>query len=198
MKELKNIHKNQKKEIDERLNEFKLKNEEEQYRELLFCILTPQSNAKTCWQAIEIISKSKPKNEKEIQAILRGKTRFHKTKAKRIILAKESWKELKKYLNLPAISARDKAWELINGYGLKEASHFIRNIGKSNNQLAILDRHILKQMKKHQIIEDIKIKNNKHYKELEKTYLDWAKKIEIPADELDLVLWYQTHKEIFK
>ena len=48
--------------------------------------------------------------------------------------------------------------ENVKGYGLKEASHFLRNIGKSDNQIAILDRHILRNLKALDIIEEEKIK----------------------------------------
>ena len=80
----------------------------------------------------------------------------------------------------------------VNGYGLKEASHFLRNIGKSNNKIAILDRHILRNLK-----ED-KIKNHKHYLEVEQKFLDYASSESIPPDELDLLWWSKENGEIFK
>jgi len=42
----------------------------------------------------------------------------------------------------------------IRGIGYKEASHFLRNIGLGEN-LAILDRHILKNLKFFGVIEEI-------------------------------------------
>ena len=42
----------------------------------------------------------------------------------------------------------------VKGLGYKEASHFLRNIGKSED-LAILDRHILKNLQDLKVINDI-------------------------------------------
>jgi N-glycosylase/DNA lyase len=86
----------------------------------------------------------------------------------------------------------------VKGYGLKEASHFLRNVGKSNNQIAILDRHILKNLQAHRVIQDTKIKNKKDYLEKEQKYLEFANQTGIPADELDLFWWSQENGEIFK
>lgn len=81
---------------------------------------------------------------------------------------------------------------------MKEASHFLRNIGFSNNQIAILDRHILKNLKAQNLIKETKIKSEKHYLEIEQIYLNYAKETNIPADELDLLWWSQENGEIFK
>ena len=48
---------------------------------------------------------------------------------------------------------RDYLVKNIKGLGLKEASHILRNIGFRN--YAILDRHILKNLKKHNVITNI-------------------------------------------
>ncbi len=90
--------------------------------------------------------------------------------------------------------------ENIHGLGLKEASHFLRNIGKSNNQIAILDRHILRNLHELGIIseEDLTIKGTRHYMKLEKQFLAFAHQIGISIDELDLLFWSQETGEIFK
>jgi N-glycosylase/DNA lyase len=41
----------------------------------------------------------------------------------------------------------------VKGLGWKEASHFLRNIGYRD--LAILDRHILKNLRRHRIIRSL-------------------------------------------
>jgi len=86
----------------------------------------------------------------------------------------------------------------VKGYGLKEASHFLRNIGLSNNKIAILDRHILRNLKELGLIKDAKIKSPKHYLETEQIFLAHADRMRIPADELDLHWWSQENGEIFK
>jgi N-glycosylase/DNA lyase len=137
--------------------------------------------------------------ERDISEILKGKARFHNNKARYVILNRESWNNLKNRLENPDIrELRDWLAENVHGYGMKEASHFLRNIGLSNNQIAILDRHILKNLYAHSVIPDTKIRGKKDYLEKEQAYLDYAKKIEIPADELDLLWWSLENGEIFK
>lgn len=186
--------------IKNHLSNFKNKNEDERFNEFMFCLLTPQSNAKKCWEAVELINSTNSKKAKEISLILKGRSRFHNTKAKRIEKSKETWKEVKKILDddLSTIQKRNSISKIVNGYGLKEASHFLRNIGLSNNELAILDRHILKNLFEAKAIRELKIKGNKHYLELEQQALDFSKKSKIPIDELDVLFWINEHDEMFK
>lgn len=197
--QLKNSYLSKKKNIKSRLIEFQNLPEEERYYELLFCILTPQSKAQKCWEAVTEIKKLKQKNSKNIKEILKKKTRFHNNKTKYILKLEEIWPEIQsKITNKNIKETRNWIAENVYGIGLKEAGHFLRNIGKSDNQIAILDRHILRNMKKADIIKDEKIKSNKHYLEIEEKFLNYAKSLQIPADELDLLFWSQENGEIFK
>jgi len=82
--------------------------------------------------------------------------------------------------------------------GHKEASHFLRNIGKGRD-LAILDRHILKNMKLIGIIDKIPDSMPpKKYLELEGILRQFSDEVGIPMDHLDIVLWYKETNEIFK
>lgn len=197
--DLKKAHHAKKEEITKRLEEFKNLSVEEQRKEFMFCTLTPQSNAQRCWQAVEQLSPLKNPTEKQIIEILKTKTRFHNNKTRYLIENKAKWNNLRVALNNPNIKElRNYIAENVKGYGLKEASHFLRNIGKSNSQIAILDRHILKNLKALGVIEDDKIKSKKDYLEKEAKYLDFAQKANIPADELDLLWWSQENGEVFK
>ena len=185
--------------ISSRLNEFKTLKEKDQFKELLFCLLTPQSNAQRCWQAVELLSQLPNLENPQVLDILKTKTRFHNTKSLRILKAEETWKVIKPLINNPnRLELRNQISEIVNGYGLKEAGHFLRNIGKSDNQIAILDRHILRNLEKYQVISEEKIKGQKHYKKIESLFLDFAKQNNIPADHLDLLWWSQENGEIFK
>ncbi len=185
--------------IKSRLNEFKNVKEKEYFHELLFCLLTPQSQAKKCWQAVEKIKQLKKLDEKSIKEILKTHTRFHNNKTRYVLEAKKSWNTIKNQLdNSNIVELRNWLAENVNGIGLKESSHFLRNIGKSHNKISILDRHILRNLKKHDLIEEEKIKNKKHYKEIESVFLNYANKMKIPADELDLLWWSNENGEIFK
>lgn len=198
-KKLKNSYKLKQKEIESRLKEFEKLKEREMQKELMFCILTPQSNAQKCWEAVEQISKLNKLEESKIKEILKTKTRFHNNKTKYLLESKEAWNKISPMLTEQnRIELRNKLADNIKGYGLKEASHFLRNIGKSNNQIAILDRHILRNLKAFNVIKEEKIKSRKDYLEKEQKYLDFAKKIGISPDSLDLLFWSQENGEIFK
>jgi len=179
--------------IKSRLSDFKNLNEKQKYKEFLFCLLTPQSRAQKCWQAVELLTRVENPTQGQTLAILSKRTRFHNIKTKRIINAKQTYNKIKPLLsNSDIISLRNTISKEVNGYGLKEASHFLRNIGLSKNKIAILDRHILRNLG-----ED-KIKSPTHYLEIEQAFLNYAKSINIPPDELDLLWWSQENGEIFK
>ena len=197
--------------IEERLNEFtqiwENESEENLFSELAFCLLTPQSKAKMCWDSICAL---KEKNvliyggEEEVLDCLYG-VRFKYKKAKYLIEVRELFKisgkiSVKKEIekNNSPFETREWLVENVKGMGHKEASHFLRNIGKGKD-LAILDRHILKNLKLIGVIEEIPYSiNRKKYIELEQTMREFSKEIGIPLDHLDIVLWYKETKEIFK
>lgn len=193
------INKEKRLQIQARLAEFKNLSKENQFKEFMFCLLTPQSKAKSCWEAVESLEKLSDFNENTISSILKSKTRFHNTKTKRILNARTSFNHIHPNLSNPnTIELRNYLAHSVSGFGLKESSHFLRNIGLSNNQIAILDRHILKNLKTLNLISDTKIKSKKHYLEIEQIFLDYAKSLKIPADELDLFFWQKENGEIFK
>lgn len=186
-------------EIRAKLKQFKSLSEEQKFREFQFCLLTPQSNAQRCWQAVDEISKMKNPTLQEIKKVLSKKTRFHNTKAKRIAKSKDNWVRIKPLLsNKNTVGLRNELAKRVNGYGFKEASHFLRNIGLSNNQIAILDRHILRNLHSLGLIKDQQVKNKRDYLEKEQIFLAHAARIRMSADELDLHWWSQENGEIFK
>ncbi|MBX4196197.1 DNA lyase [Candidatus Pacearchaeota archaeon] len=199
MKELHELYQKQKDTIQKRLLEFKSLREKDYMNEFLFCLLTPQSNAQRCWQAVEEIVKLKRKDKSSIARILKTRTRFHNNKAGYVVRGLKSWDKIQAMLTM------DNVWELRNtlaenvkGYGLKEAGHFLRNIGKSDNKVAILDRHILRNLKALNVIDEESIRNKKHYHELEQKFLSFSTRIGIPIDELDLFFWSKENGQLFK
>lgn len=182
------------------MHEFRRKSEKDFFAEHLFCILTPQSNAKKCWEAVEELISSKNFSKESIKKILKSKTRFHNNKTNYILSALKNWLNTKQILSQSKnpVQTRNLLAESIKGYGLKEASHFLRNIGKSYNNIAILDRHILKNLVLYNIIQSPEIKSKNDYLQKEQDYLKFAKSLKIPADELDLLLWSRENGEIFK
>jgi len=93
--------------------------------------------------------------------------------------------------------AREWLVENVKGYGFKEASHFLRNIGY--RELAILDRHILKYLVEFGVIEKVpKSLTKKNYMEIEEKFKQFSGRVGIPMDELDLLFWSLETGEIFK
>ena len=96
---------------------------------------------------------------------------------------------------------RTREWlvENIKGLGYKEASHFLRNIGLGKD-LAILDRHILKNLKRYGVIDKMpaSLGTKKVYLDIERRMLEFSKKINVPPDELDLLFWARQTGFVFK
>jgi N-glycosylase/DNA lyase len=93
---------------------------------------------------------------------------------------------------------RDWLVRNVKGIGYKEASHFLRNIGLGE-KFAILDRHVLKNLKLLEIIKEIpEFLSKKRYLEIENKMKNFADIIKIPLSHLDLLLWYKETGKIFK
>jgi N-glycosylase/DNA lyase len=204
MKRLLTNYTKKKKEIRLRLKYFKeigKSSEDILFSELAFCICTPQSKAKKCDEAILELKKSLlyTGNNNQISKILKSKVRFHNNKAKYIIKARNKlYNKLKNIVKLNNRQARDFLVKEIKGISMKEASHFLRNIGKYEN-ITILDRHILKNLKRYGIIKEVpKALTRKIYLEIENKMLKFCKKINIPPEEIDLLFWSNETDEIFK
>jgi N-glycosylase/DNA lyase len=198
--ELLNLYRSKKKEIRKRLEDFRKLNGEDMFKEFIFCLLTPQSNAQKCWEAVEELSKLNNPSKDKINEILKTKTRFHNNKTLYVLAGFEIWKSVRKKLESEKDPVKLRAWlaENVKGYGLKEAGHFLRNIGKSDNKVAILDRHILRNLLELRKINEDKINGKKDYFEKERKFAEFSEKIGIPLDELDLLFWSKENGEIFK
>src|SRR3989344_7727888 len=115
MEEILHRYEKKKSEIKKSLEKFKIKTEEEQFKEFQFCLLTPQSNAQRCWEAVEILSKLKSASLNQITEILSKKTRFHNAKAKRIAESREMFSKIKHLLsNLNKVQLRNQISQIVN------------------------------------------------------------------------------------
>ncbi len=208
--ELKQKYSKKKKDIDKKLDEFReifKESDKRVFEELAFCLCTPQSKATASWSAILSLKKNNllyKGNFNQIKPFL-NTVRFNETKAKRIVLARSIFMKNGKILIKNKISSlknsklmREWLIENINGFGPKESSHFLRNIGFGNN-LTILDVHILRNLKKYGVIEEIPSSmTHKKYYEIEEKMKKFSKKIKIPLDALDLLFWSEQTGIIFK
>ncbi len=197
--EIRFLYAKKKEEIQQRLTEFKNLPENLYIGEFMFCMLTPQSNGQRCWEAVTLLQQQKKLTLPIVKDILRKKTRFHNKKTRYLLEGIKNWQIVKKFLSQQNTKElRDYLAVQVKGFGMKEASHFLRNIGKSKNEIAILDRHILKNLNVNNIITDDRIKTRTHYLAVEGKYLAFANVLNIPPDELDLLWWSKENGEIFK
>ena len=178
------------------------------FEELVFCLLTPQSKAIMADKAITALKKQKLLFSGDFESIseILKIVRFRNNKARYILRAQEKFihnhDKIDLYLTLKSYkSSQDKrTWlvQEITGIGLKEASHYLRNIGLGEN-IAILDRHILAYLLHFGIIKEIpKTLSLKKYLQIEQSMTEFSKSISIPIDELDLLLWYLKTGFFFK
>ena len=182
-------------------------NDEAIFAELAFCIFTPQSKAISCWEAVNELNNKNllfTATAKEISDNIYN-VRFHNNKSKFLVQARDKFtingklkiKEILKSFNNP-LNLRKWIITNIKGIGYKEAGHFLRNIGLGLD-LAILDRHILRNLKFYNAIEEIpSTLTPKIYLEIEQKMMEFCKDIEIPMSHIDLLFWAMQTGGIFK
>jgi N-glycosylase/DNA lyase len=204
--------------VTKRLREFKRLRKAHKSRifcEICFCILTPQSNALVCDRAVAKMDrmgwlKDPVAYRDEIGRAIRG-IRFWRNKTKYILRA---WKRFESEggggLKAVLLSRRlelEGNRELRNwlreemrgmGVGMKEASHFLRNVGYWEN-LAIIDRHVLKCLCELGVLSDaMPPKSDTYYREFEEHISEFSSEIGLQMGELDLLLWSARTGYIFK
>lgn len=204
---LKRLHLEIKPQADERLMQFKRNDTKEKIeKEFFFCLLTPQCKARVCWDNVEYLYTNgilQEGNDKQISESFRG-VRFRNNKARYIVEARSKFFNGRSSL-LKMLSEEEDAGFLrkyiaknVKGMGYKEASHFLRNIGRGED-LAILDRHILRGLVMAEVIKKIpESLTVKRYLNIEESMKKFAEEIKIPMAHLDFVFWYYFNKEVFK
>jgi len=209
--QLRRLYRLKKKDILSRLKEFHSVwaeyNDEGIFAELAFCILTPQSKARTCWDAIIKLKKDDLLFQGTVEQTkpYLNCARFKNKKAHYLVETRKLFMQNRKISIKPRLSSFDNIYacrdwlvQNIRGLGYKEASHFLRNIGLGED-IAILDRHILRNLAMIGLIEDIPNSlSRKKYLQIEGEMAEFAKKIRIPLSHLDLLFWFKETGEIFK
>ena len=197
--------------IDSRLAEFRdvgRAPDDRLFEELCFALLAIQSSARSSDAAVRFLSSEGllwTASSEEIARALRHRTRFHNHKAAYIVRARERFfppdgPTLKTALDRfpDPKEARDWLVAEVDGFGLKEASHFLRNIGRGED-LAILDRHILRNLLRHRVIGHTpKSLTPKRYLAIEERMEGFSEAIGISLGVLDLLWWSRQTGEIFK
>jgi len=203
--ELRQIWTRRRREVADRLAQFQKVRRggiEKVFEELCFCLLTPQSSAVAAGRAISELAERSlllKGSAPSIEAVLRRcGVRFPRNKSRYIV-------ETRRLLDSPTregrilerllssqgqdpVGLRDDLVKTVRGMGYKEASHFLRNIGYSG--LAILDRHILRTLRRAGVIERVPTALSRSvYLEIEEKFKRYAQSLGIPPDCLDLVMW---------
>ncbi|MFA5084515.1 MAG: N-glycosylase/DNA lyase [Candidatus Paceibacterota bacterium] len=207
---IKEMQKKQKEVLSRRLSEFEQaykKGNKEIFKELCFCILTANASARGGMKAIEALNNLIfTGSEKEISnALHKAGYRFWRKRANYII---ETRNTMKNQCNMKLKALIEKKREdkealraffdeNAKGIGMKEASHFLRNIGFT--EYAILDKHIVNCLHEAKVFEtNQKPKNKADYLQMEAIMKNYSRKINVPMAELDLILWSSKTGEILK
>ncbi len=196
-------HRERAAQIAERLNEFNAVPSSEWFYELCFCLCTPQSKA---IHAAKVVEKLKAldfwkhgADPTELLSNPEHYIRFHNVKAKNLLQLRTQYGDIQRSLleTHDSVALRATLVHQVRGMGMKEASHFLRNIG--HRELAIIDRHVLKHLYRCGVIDDMRHPSTvRRYEEIEQQWKHFASDIRIPIDELDLVFWSMETSFILK
>ncbi len=177
------------------------------FNELAFCLLTPSSRARSASQALERLKQKDLLFNGSAEQIAEylNIVRFRYRKSRFIVEARN------RFFGTATASMREtlmgfesgferRNWcaENISGMGYKEASHFLRNIGL-DEETAILDRHILRKLCSAGVLCSVpESLTGRQYVRIEKLFLDYSKRIGIPAAHLDFTLWFMATGDVYK
>ncbi len=194
---------NIRKTIDSRKKEFEKvgkSSPDEIFNELCFCLMTANFSAEGGIKIQNEIGDGFLKLDEENLSKKLAKLghRFPNARAKYVVESRTRKKELIELLKKIDSNLVLREWIVKNmkGMGMKESSHFLRNIGYKN--LAIIDFHIIDLLVKNDLIEKPKTLTPKKYLEIENILKKISKKTNIHLGELDLYLWYLETGKILK
>lgn len=174
------------------------------FEELTYCLLTAYSSASMGQRCVDALCGEdvlKKGSLEEVRDCLRAQGhRFADRRAEYIVAARTHAPRLKEIIKGQPSSKAAREWLVgnIKGLGMKEASHYLRNVGYLD--LAIIDRHILSHMREHGLADTDARKGitRRKYLEYERTLEKVAAKLGMPVGKMDLYLWYKKTGAILK
>jgi len=193
--------------VEERVADFKKVNKGDSsawFLELVYCLLTAYSSAERAQICVDalcdcdaIISGSR---EEVAETLRREGHRFAEKRAEYIVAVRRLSGNIKQIIQGFRTTGAAREWLVKNvkGLGWKEASHFLRNVGYLD--VAILDRHVLSNMKEHGLIPDSFRGGltKRRYLEFERILMKAADKLGMPLGQMDLYLWYRKTGKVLK
>ncbi|MGC9104264.1 MAG: N-glycosylase/DNA lyase [Candidatus Methanodesulfokora sp.] len=169
-------------------------------KEMTFCLLAANYSAVSAYEVAENLFSSGllfNGSEDEIRSALVEEGYRFPSRSAYIVAARDIINEIRDSVPfMDDFRARDYLINRVKGFGMKESSHFLRNIGRKN--LAIVDRHIIRVVVEYNLMDEIRSLTKKRYLEVEKKLRKVAKKLEITLAELDLYLWYMKTGFVFR
>ena len=176
------------------------------FEELVFCIFTAGASAKMGLKSVEAVRDILMRaNRRQLSKRLLHVHRFPNSRSRYVVQTREYLKrEFDFKLKDLILSFEDPlqrrdffASKDIMGLGYKESSHFLRNIGFRG--YAILDKHILRSLHEFGVIDNPKPPTTRNkYLDIEIKFKEFAAKLGIDFDEMDLLLWSEKTGEILK
>jgi len=188
-------------EVDRRVKEFEAlgrAGEKEWFKELCFCILTANFTAEGGIRIQKAVGDGfLTLGEGELAEVLRDLGhRFPNTRARYIVQARGKLGVLKKAVGAFHSGRVAREWLVgVKGLGMKEASHFLRNVGFKD--VAIIDRHILNLLREHGMIDDREL-SRERYLRIEKLLEDLARELGTDLARLDIYLWFLKTGRVLK
>lgn len=176
------------------------------FSELCFCILTANSSAA---MGIRIQASLGDEGfmrlsyDELAQTIRSHGHRFPEQRAERIVEVRERWdlinnliREEEDRKKVRELLADPRSEHKIKGFGYKEASHFLRNIGAVD--IAIIDRHVYRFLTENGLFPEVKTLTPKRYLEAEEVLHGVCRELGITQAELDLYIFYIKTKKVLK
>jgi N-glycosylase/DNA lyase len=194
--------------VDERVNEFRNVNKMDShkwYEELVYCLLTAYSSALMGQRCLDTLCNEGTLldgslNDVEDCLKVEGH-RFANRRAEYILNTRYLAQIIKEKIQGFDDSKSAREWLVANikGIGWKESSHYLRNVGYFD--LAILDRHIIRNMADFNLVDKVEAKKGltkKLYLKYEQILSKVAKELDMSLGEMDLYLWYRKTGKILK
>jgi N-glycosylase/DNA lyase len=157
------------------------------FSELCFCLLTANFTAEggVRIQKAELAARLKALGH-----------RFPNARARYMVEARGVIGHLKDTVTGFGSGPEAREWLLgVKGLGLKEASHFLRNVGFTD--VAIIDRHILRLVFEHCLFGECRL-NRDNYMAIERELAGLAAELGMDLARLDLYLWYLKTGSVLK
>lgn len=160
--------------------------DEDVFYTMCFCLCSPQAPFAGNLQANRMLKRhrfhKRPIPASRLERMLRS-VRFKKNKARILREARERFPDILRIVRADASSAwkRRALVRSVRGFGMKTASHFLRNTGHFD--LAVIDRHILRFLGRKSV------RNIREYERIEKLFKKIAAAHRVPPAVLDAYLW---------